>query len=141
VRAMSTSEVQEFLEAGTRTAKVATVRADGTPHVVPVWFCLDDDELVFTTSSRSVKARNLRRDPHVAVTVDEERVPFAFVTIADLATCLLQPEDLLGWTTRIARRYVGESRADEIGRRNYELDDLLVRIPITSGRGFADLIG
>jgi hypothetical protein len=40
--------VREFLAAGTRTAKVATVRKDGSPHVTPVWFVLDGNDLVFT---------------------------------------------------------------------------------------------
>ena len=71
--AMTGSQVYSFLEAGIRTAKIATVMPDGRPHVVPVWFCVADDTLVFSTASRSVKARNLRRDPHVALTVDDER--------------------------------------------------------------------
>jgi nitroimidazol reductase NimA-like FMN-containing flavoprotein (pyridoxamine 5'-phosphate oxidase superfamily) len=43
---------------GTRTGKLATVRADGSPHVVPVWFVFDDDgTLVFTVDANSVKAK------------------------------------------------------------------------------------
>ena len=39
-REMTHDEIRAFLLAGTRTAKVATVRADGRPHVAPVWFVL-----------------------------------------------------------------------------------------------------
>jgi nitroimidazol reductase NimA-like FMN-containing flavoprotein (pyridoxamine 5'-phosphate oxidase superfamily) len=35
---MSTEQWREFVSAGTRTGKLATVRADGSPHVAPVWF-------------------------------------------------------------------------------------------------------
>ena len=40
---MTKQEVQNFLMAGTLTGKVATSRKDGVPHVVPVWFILDND--------------------------------------------------------------------------------------------------
>jgi nitroimidazol reductase NimA-like FMN-containing flavoprotein (pyridoxamine 5'-phosphate oxidase superfamily) len=39
------------------------VRRDGRPHVVPIWFDLDGETLVFTTGGNSVKAENIRRDP------------------------------------------------------------------------------
>jgi len=71
MREMDWAETRRFLLQGTRTAKIATVGADGRPHVVPVWFTLDDRDLVFSTSSRSVKARNLAREPRVAVAVDD----------------------------------------------------------------------
>ena len=66
---------------GTRTAKLATVRADGRPHVAPVWFDLDGDEIVFTTGKDSVKGKNILRDPRVMISVDDENPPFAFVFI------------------------------------------------------------
>ena len=69
---MDWAEASRFLLAGTRTAKVATVNAQGRPHVAPVWFTVDARDLVFSTSSRSVKARSLNHGPSVAVTVDDE---------------------------------------------------------------------
>src|SRR6187551_2124231 len=60
---MSREEWRGFISAGGRTGKLATVRPDGRPHVVPVWFVLDGEDLVFTTWHTSVKAVNLRRDP------------------------------------------------------------------------------
>lgn len=70
-----TAEQQAFLLEGTRTGELATVRKDGRPHVVPVWFVLDGDTLVFTTGEASVKATNMRRDPRVAFCVDDETPP------------------------------------------------------------------
>src|SRR5205809_654960 len=78
---MTPDEVRAFLSQGTRTAKVATSGPGGQPHVMPVWFVLDGEELVFTTGGDSVKGRNLRRDPRAAVVVDEEVAPYAFVHI------------------------------------------------------------
>src|SRR5688500_1967278 len=94
-----------FLAHGTRTAKLATTRADGRPHVAPIWFVLDGDDVVFTTAETSVKGRTLQRDPRVAMVVDDERPPFAFVLVEGVAELSTDPEDLLRWATRIGARY------------------------------------
>jgi nitroimidazol reductase NimA-like FMN-containing flavoprotein (pyridoxamine 5'-phosphate oxidase superfamily) len=62
---MSAEKRRQFLLEGTRTGKVATTRADGRPHVTPVWFTLDGDEIVFTTHETSLKAQAIRRDERV----------------------------------------------------------------------------
>lgn len=139
---MKPDEWRAFLTAGTRTAKLATVRADGRPHVAPVWFVLDGDSLVFMTAATTVKGRNLRRDPRVSLTVDDEAFPYAFVLVEGEAT--LQeptPRALLPWATKIARRYVDPKRAEIYGRRNAVEGELLVRVPLTrvvAKRGVAD---
>src|SRR3954454_16843240 len=80
---MSEDETRAFLTEGTRTAKVATVRPDGRPHVAPVWFVLDDatGQLVCHTGAETVKGRALRRDPRVAVVVDDQAPPYSFVLV------------------------------------------------------------
>jgi nitroimidazol reductase NimA-like FMN-containing flavoprotein (pyridoxamine 5'-phosphate oxidase superfamily) len=52
--AMTSAEYKSFIWHGTRTAKLATVRADGRPHIVPIWFALDGDAIVFTTGGNSL---------------------------------------------------------------------------------------
>lgn len=132
MKSMTSDEWREFLSFGTRTAKVATVRENGHPHVAPVWFVLDGNELVFTTWANSVKGRNLLRDPHVMISVDDERMPFAFVLIDSTATVQeLAPQELLPWTTRIASRYVPSGRSDSYGKRNAVVGELLIRVPLT----------
>jgi hypothetical protein len=59
---MSDTEYRDFVAAGTRTAKWAATRRDGRPHVVPVWFVLEGDDLLITTGSKSVKGRAVLRD-------------------------------------------------------------------------------
>jgi PPOX class probable F420-dependent enzyme len=140
MRPMQWTEASQFLLAGTRTAAVATVGRDGHPHVAPVWFTLDESEVVFSTSSGSAKAKNLQRDHRVALNVDDDRPPFAFVTIRGEAQLVPRPDDFLVWTTRIARRYVGPDRALEVGTSYTEMDDLLVRIHIDSFVAFADIV-
>jgi PPOX class probable F420-dependent enzyme len=125
---MTEAEIREFLAHGTRTAKLATVGRSGAPHVVPVWFVLDGEQLVFTTGVESVKGRNLRRDPRVAVVVDDETPPFAFVHIRGRVSVSEELDDLLGYATEIGGRYMGAERAEEFGRRNAVPGELLVRI-------------
>ena len=60
--AMSDTEYRDFVTAGTRTAKWATTRRDGRPHVVPVWFVLEGDDLLITTGSKSVKGGAVLRE-------------------------------------------------------------------------------
>jgi PPOX class probable F420-dependent enzyme len=125
---MTPVEIRAFLSHGTRTAKVATSGAGGQPHVMPVWFALDGEELVFTTWGDSVKGRNLRRDPRAAIVVDEEVAPYAFVHIRGRVTLGEDLEELLRFATAIAGRYVGADRAEEFGRRNAVPGELLVRL-------------
>ena len=140
MRRMEWPEASEFLLSGTRTAVVATASQGGRPHAVPVWFTLDDGQIVFTTTSASRKAINLSRDPRVAICVDDATPPFAFVSVRGTAQITPGPEDLIAWTTSIARRYVGDARADETGRAMAEVDDLLVRVEIESWVGYAEIV-
>ena len=140
MRAMDWAEASQFLLAGRRTATIATIGRDGHPHVVPVWFVLDGHDVVFSTSSASAKARNLQRDQRVALCVDDDAPPFGFVTIKGQAQLIPHPADFLAWTTRIAGRYVGPERAEEMGTRNAEMDDTLVRIRVDSFIAYTDVV-
>jgi PPOX class probable F420-dependent enzyme len=126
---MEGSEWKDFVLERPRTAKLATVRRDGRPHVAPVWIDLDDDDtIVFTTSARSVKGRAIRRDPRVALCVDDETPPFSFVIVEGRASASEDLEEMLVWATRIAGRYMGADLADAYGRRNAVAGELLVRV-------------
>jgi PPOX class probable F420-dependent enzyme len=138
---MTPDEVRAFLSHGTRTAKIATSGPGGQPHVMPVWFVLDGEELVFTTWGDSVKGRNLRRDPRAAVVVDEEVVPYAFVHIRGQVTLSEDREELLRFATMIGARYMGADRAEEFGRRNAVPGELLVRLQPERVIAAADVAG
>ncbi len=125
---MSPEEIRAFLTHGTRTAKVATTMASGQPHVMPVWFVLDGEQIVFTTGRDSVKGRDLRRDPRLALIVDDDTPPYAFVHIRGKAAISEDPDELLRFATEIGRRYMGADRAEEFGRRNAVPGELLIRL-------------
>ena len=74
---------QEFVSATpARTAKLAVVRADGSPHVTPVWVVLDGTEIVFTCSPETIKGKAILRDPRVSLCWDDENPPFCFAPVA-----------------------------------------------------------
>ena len=127
---MTDQQWRSFVSEGTRTGKLSTVRADGGPHVTPVWFLLDGDDLVFTTGASSVKGRNLVRDGRFALCVDDDRPPFAFVVLQGRISVSEQPDELRQWATRLAARYMGQERAEEYGARNGGPGELLVRAHI-----------
>ncbi|ARH94268.1 PPOX class F420-dependent oxidoreductase [Streptomyces sp. MOE7] len=136
---MTKDEWQRFLSEGTRTGKLATVRADGGPHVAPVWFLLDGDQLVFNTGAETVKGRNLARDGRVALCVDDERPPFSFVVVQGTAEISDDLPEVRHWATRIAARYMGEDRAEEYGARNGVPGEVVVRLTIDKAVAVADL--
>lgn len=139
MRNMSEDEVRRFLMTGTRTGKLATIRADGRPHVAPVWFVLDGDDLVFTTSKDTVKAHNLRRDGRAAMSVDDQRPPYSFVVVEGTVTTSDDLEEMLPWATRIGGRYMGDDRAEAFGRRNAVPGELLLRLSPTKTIARADM--
>ncbi len=132
MRQLTPTEARAFLLDRPRTAKIASVRADGRPHVAPVWFDLDGDTLVFTTWHATVKAANIRRDPRVSLCVDDEIPPHAFVLIEGVATLSDNLEELRGWAARIAERYMGAALAESYGQRNGVPGELLVRVTPTN---------
>ena len=111
---MSKVEYIAFLSAPARCAKLATVREDGRPHVVPVWFTLDGEHVIFTAGHTSVKVKNILRDGRVAICVDDDSPPFHYVLLEGRAEVLDDSVE--------AARYWGASLAGGIwdwsGRRN-----------------------
>lgn len=141
MKEMTREECREFLLGGTKTGKLATIRNDGRPHVVPIWFDLDDDAVIFTTGDRSVKFMNMKRDPRVCITVDDQTPPYSYVMIEGTASFSQDPSELLRWATRIGGRYMGEGQAEAYGKRNSSPGEVIVRIIPTKISAFADVAG
>jgi len=139
MRRMTEPEWRAFVMDGTRTAKVATARKDGRPHVVPVWFVLDRDDVVFTTGASSVKGQALRRDPYACLCVDDQVPPFSFVMVEGPVELSADLDELRRVATQIGMRYMGAERAEEFGARNAVDGELLVRLRPTHVLAEAEL--
>lgn len=130
---------------GTFTGKLATVKKDGSSHIVPIWFVLDggdnksrsgrkgkDDDIIFTTDGTSVKAKNIQHDNRVSICVDDQTPPFSFVVVYGTAKIhRYNQRELFRFATKIARRYMGKENAELYGKRNSTEGEVLVRIKPT----------
>ena len=124
---MTDDEVATFLREPVRPGLLATVRADGRPHVAPVWFDVDDDgTIVFNTGAETVKGRNLARTGEAALCVQDDRPPFAFVTVEGRVTIGEDLDDVRRWAARIGGRYMGADQAEAYGERNGVPGELVV---------------
>jgi PPOX class probable F420-dependent enzyme len=121
-------KVVSFLSEGTRTGMLGYVAADGRPLVAPVWFVVDDGQLVFNTGRDTSKGRALERDPRVVICVDDPHPPYSFVQVQGVAAVTEGPDELLDIATRTGARYMGAARAEEFGRRNAVPGELVVRV-------------
>jgi PPOX class probable F420-dependent enzyme len=139
MREMTRAEAVEFLMTGTRTGKLATVRSDGRPHVVPIWFMVEDDALVFTTWYESVKCHNMRREMQAALVVDLEQPPYAYVVVEGGITMSDDADELLRIATEVGGRYMGADRAVEFGKRNAVEGELVVRLSMDKIIARADI--
>ena len=96
---------------------LATVRPDGSPVVVPVWFVADEGGLIFSTGTDSLKARDMRARPMVAGMVMEEGERARYVSVRGTAREVLDPVaegiDPQALYRRIVRRYEGRDPVGE----------------------------
>ncbi len=129
MKKMNQDEIREFLMMGTFTGKLGTINKDGSSHITPVWYTLDENnDITFTTYFKSVKAINLLRDSRISICVDDQTPPFSFVIVLGIAKVDSQPTDLLVWTTKIAERYMGKKLSLEYGKRNAVEGELLIKV-------------
>ena len=141
MRPMSTQEALEFLGEGSRTGKLAWVAADGRPHVAPIWFIVEDGDLLFATGTRSGKALAMAREPRVSLVVDTETPPYAFVKVDGIVEITEDHPELRRVSTLTGARYMGTDQAESFGERNSGPGECLVRLrptTITGIDGVAD---
>jgi len=140
---MTDEEVRAFITSmPAHTGKLATVRADGRPHVAPVWYAVDDHgSILFTTGEDTVKVKNLARTGYAAMCIDDERPPFSFVVLEGPVELSDDLDQVRRWATILGGRYMGEDTAEAFGERNAVPGELLARLrpqKVTSAQDLAD---
>ena len=140
---MTKDEIRNFLLQGTFTGKLGTINKNGSPHIVPIWFTLDNkDHILFTTGDTSVKAKNIQRDNRVRLCIDDQVPLFSFVTIDGIAEIISnKPTEIYKWAKIIAARYMGNDKAEEYGKRNSSEGEFLIKIKPTKVIGQKDIAG
>lgn len=110
---MADAEVQAYLESG-RDLQVASIGADGAPHLVTMWYVVRDGALSFWTYAKSQKVVNLRRDPRISVLVSSGATyeELRGVSIQGTAEIVDDPEAVLECGLAIYERYWGPVTSD-----------------------------
>lgn len=111
---MTAEQRRAFLAEGTRTAVFATVRPDGRPHAVPVWFAVDGDDILVNLGLDTVKGRALQENPRVSVVADDARPPFSFVSVEGIAEISEDADEVRRGSRLIAERYFGDAGQETI---------------------------
>ena len=105
---MTDAEIAAFLDAG-RDLQVASINADGTPHLVTMWFVVRDGEVAFWTYGKSQKVVNLKRDPRLTVLVatGDAYEELRGVSIAGTAEVIEDTDEVLSYGLQIFEKYWG----------------------------------
>ncbi len=112
---MTDEEAQAFLAAG-RDLQVASINADGTPHLVTMWYVVRDGEVAFWTYAKSQKIVNLRRDPRLTVLVatGDKYEELRGVSITGRAELVEARDDVIKYGEEIYERYWGPIDNDAV---------------------------
>src|SRR5690242_19896359 len=112
---MTPAEIEAFLDSE-RTMQVASINADGTPHLVAMWFARYGGELVFWTYAKSQKVVNLRRDPRLTVMVEsgEKYGELKGVTIYGTARIVEDLDEVFAFGDVVYQRYWGTVDQDRV---------------------------
>ena len=113
---MNEAEIQEFLSSGAKILQVATLGKDGSPHLAPMWFVMDDGKIVLRSFTKSQKIVNLMRDPRLTVLVEAGHAytDLQGVMIKGTAILVTDPDYVLKIYGGLAARYpmVGDTPVD-----------------------------
>ncbi len=103
---MTDQEIDAFLAAG-HTLEVATIGADGFPHLAPMWYRYEEGRLVFRSFTKSQKIVNLRRNPNLTVLLEDGKSydELRGVMIKGTAHLITDREYVLGLYGRISADY------------------------------------
>ena len=87
-------------------AHLATIRADGSPKLDPIWIdVVDENMVVMATGRTSLKTRNIVRDPRVALSVIDKDNPYEEAQLRGVVT--IEPDPDLAIMDRISQKYIG----------------------------------
>jgi PPOX class probable F420-dependent enzyme len=130
---MTEGEIVAFLDEPGHLVRIGTIDRDGYPSVVPTWFIQRDGLILFTPRGPAACLANLRRDPRIGLSIDEDALPYRKVTVRGTARIVHEPGEDDVWRDlyrSIAKRYIPADAADAYV--NYTIDQprALVAVPL-----------
>jgi PPOX class probable F420-dependent enzyme len=138
--AMTAAERLAFLDEPGVLCRIATVTPAGAPHVAPVWFICVGDEIFITPRERSSWLAHIRREPRVALSIDEQAAPYRKITVQGTARLAFEPGDDDRWRDLyrdIARRYVPPEAADRYIAETIDQPRALLAVGLDKARVFS----
>lgn len=135
--ALSADARSAFLNERGILCRIATIQPSGAPHVTPVWFAFEGGEVLITPRAESSWLANIRREPRVALTIDEEAGPYRKVTVEGAARIVFEPGNDDAWrdTYRgIARRYVEPAGAEAYIQATIDQPRALIAVPLAGSK-------
>ena len=117
--------------------RVSVVRADGSPLVTPIWFLYEDEAIYFTPREKSEWFGCLRRDPRVALCIDDQNLPYRKVLVEGSAELVYDVGNDDAWRDqyrRIAGRYVEPEAAEAYVQNTIDQPRGLYRVALADAK-------
>ena len=121
---LTPEQMAEFLERPL-VAVFVTLRANGAPHAIPIWYEYRDGEFIVFTSRTFQRVKNLERDSRAAITISTHDEPYMYVSAE--GPVVITSEGVAETGLSIARRYMGE-RGDQFLDEVFDEDSVLLRL-------------
>ena len=121
---LTPEQMAEFLERPL-VAVMVTLRADGSPHAIPIWYEYRGGDFIVFTSDTFVRVKNLKRDNRAAITVSNHEEPYMYVSAEGPVS--ITSDGVAETGLSIARRYMGE-RGDRFLEEVLDEHSVLLRL-------------
>ena len=134
---LNDAERDAFLAERGVLMRIAVVRADGSPLVTPIWFIHEEGAIYFTPREKSEWFQCLRRDPRVALCIDEQPLPYRKVLVEGDAELVYDVGNDDAWRDqyrRIAERYVDREGAEAYVQNTIDQPRGLYRVVLQNAR-------
>ena len=92
-------------------AHLSTLMPDGSPNNSPVWIDVQDDRILISSEEGSLKVRNLRRDPRVAISVLDFHDPYEELQIRGHVV-EIRDDSKFEFLDKISQKYIGKAYPD-----------------------------
>ncbi len=95
-------------------AVLATLMPDGSPQTTPVWFTYDGTHVIINSAKGRVKDQNMRRDPRVALSIQDPEDPYRYIQIQGQVTEITE-EGAKEMIDRLAQKYLDQEHYPWLG--------------------------